>query len=70
MYTQFIETEVLPRVTKGYGVVLTTDPEGRATMGGIRCRLCLQDCLVPRGPLLGSRQRADVLEWPWRDYKK
>lgn len=33
-YTTFIETEVLPRITKDYGVKFTTDPEGRASMGG------------------------------------
>jgi iron(III)-enterobactin esterase len=31
---EFIEAEVLPRVTKDYGVTFTKDPEGRATMGG------------------------------------
>jgi enterochelin esterase-like enzyme len=33
-YAEFIEAEVLPRVTKDYGVTFTKDPEGRATMGG------------------------------------
>jgi enterochelin esterase family protein len=33
-YTTFVETEVLPRVAKEYHVTLTTDPEGRASMGG------------------------------------
>jgi enterochelin esterase-like enzyme len=32
-YTNFIETEVLPRVSKDYKVAFTKDPEGRATMG-------------------------------------
>jgi iron(III)-enterobactin esterase len=32
-YADFVETEVLPRITKDYGVKFTTDPEGRATMG-------------------------------------
>ena len=32
-YSDFIETEVLPRVTAETGVTLTDDPEGRATMG-------------------------------------
>jgi enterochelin esterase-like enzyme len=32
-YTNFIETEVLPRISKEYQVVFTTDPEGRATFG-------------------------------------
>ncbi len=34
LYTQFIETEVLPRVSKDYKITFTKDPEGRATMGG------------------------------------
>lgn len=33
-YAEFIETEVLPRVMKDYGVELTKDPNGRMTMGG------------------------------------
>jgi hypothetical protein len=33
-YAEFVETEVLPLVEKQYGVKLTRDPEGRATMGG------------------------------------
>ena len=32
-YADFIETEVLPRITRDYNVTFTTDPEGRATMG-------------------------------------
>lgn len=32
-YSDFIETEVLPRVTAETGVRLTDDPQGRATMG-------------------------------------
>lgn len=32
-YAEFIETEVLPRIEKDYGVTCTKDPEGRATMG-------------------------------------
>jgi len=32
-YTNFVETELLPRVTKDYQVAFTTDPEGRATFG-------------------------------------
>ncbi len=34
LYAEFVENEVLPRVEKQYGVKLTKDPEGRATMGG------------------------------------
>jgi iron(III)-enterobactin esterase len=33
-YSDFIETEVLPRIAKDYGVAFTSDPNGRATMGG------------------------------------
>jgi iron(III)-enterobactin esterase len=33
-YATFIETEVLPKITKDYGVTFTKDPEGRAAMGG------------------------------------
>jgi iron(III)-enterobactin esterase len=40
VYTSFIETEVLPRITKEYGVAFTTDPEGRATMGGSSGAAC------------------------------
>ncbi len=34
LYAEFVEKEVLPLVEKNYGVKLTKDPEGRATMGG------------------------------------
>ncbi|MEI9962487.1 MAG: hypothetical protein WDM76_15620 [Limisphaerales bacterium] len=30
----FIETEVLPKIERDYHVKFTSDPEGRATMGG------------------------------------
>jgi enterochelin esterase family protein len=33
-YSDFVETEVLPLVEKQYNVILTKEPEGRATMGG------------------------------------
>ncbi len=33
-YATFVETEVLPRISKDFQVTFTTDPEGRATMGG------------------------------------
>jgi enterochelin esterase-like enzyme len=33
-YAEFVEQEVLPRVTQLYGVRFTKNPEGRATMGG------------------------------------
>jgi enterochelin esterase-like enzyme len=34
VYAKFVETEVLPRAAKEAGVTFTTDPDGRATMGG------------------------------------
>ena len=40
VYTDFIETEVLPRITKDYGIAFTKDPEGRATMGGSSGAAC------------------------------
>jgi enterochelin esterase-like enzyme len=39
-YTEFIESEVLPRVQRDYKVTLTKDPEGRATMGGSSGAAC------------------------------
>jgi len=33
-YAKFIETEVLPKISKDYKIKFTADPEGRATMGG------------------------------------
>jgi len=33
-YAIFIEKEVLPRITREYGVKFTKNPDGRATMGG------------------------------------
>jgi enterochelin esterase-like enzyme len=33
-YAEFVESEVLPRVTQLYGVRFTKNPDGRATMGG------------------------------------
>jgi enterochelin esterase family protein len=39
-YTSFIETEVLPRIEKDYNVKFTSDPEGRATMGGSSGAAC------------------------------
>src|SRR5213078_2473514 len=34
IYAEFIEKEVLPRIAHDYGVKFTSDPDGRATMGG------------------------------------
>lgn len=39
-YAEFIETEVLPRVSKDYNVELTKDPNGRMTMGGSSGAAC------------------------------
>jgi len=33
-YAEFIETEVLPKISADFKVKFTSDPEGRATMGG------------------------------------
>ena len=33
-YSNWVESELLPAVSKNYGVTFTSDPEGRATMGG------------------------------------
>jgi enterochelin esterase-like enzyme len=33
-YAEFVEAEVLPRVEHDYGVQITTDPDGRMTLGG------------------------------------
>ena len=34
VYADFIETEVLPKISKDYNITFTKDPNGRATMGG------------------------------------
>jgi enterochelin esterase-like enzyme len=39
-YTTFIETEVLPRIERDYHVKFTSNPEGRATMGGSSGAAC------------------------------
>jgi iron(III)-enterobactin esterase len=39
-YAEFVETEVLPRVEAKAGVKLTSDPEGRAAMGGSSGAAC------------------------------
>ena len=33
-YAKFVQSEVLPRISRDYGVTFTDDPNGRATMGG------------------------------------
>jgi enterochelin esterase family protein len=39
-YSDFIETEVLPKVAADYKLTFTKDPEGRATMGGSSGAAC------------------------------
>jgi enterochelin esterase-like enzyme len=39
-YARFIEAEVLPKIAKDYKITFTTDPEGRATMGGSSGAAC------------------------------
>ncbi|HEV7927714.1 MAG TPA: alpha/beta hydrolase-fold protein [Verrucomicrobiae bacterium] len=39
-YAMFIETEVLPKIEQDYNVKFTTDPNGRATMGGSSGAAC------------------------------
>ena len=34
VYAEFVEKEVLPRISKDYNITFTKDPDGRATMGG------------------------------------
>lgn len=39
-YSNWVEQELLPAVSKNYGVTFTTDPDGRATMGGSSGAIC------------------------------
>ena len=39
-YSNWVEQELLPAVSKNYGVSFTSDPEGRATMGGSSGAIC------------------------------
>jgi enterochelin esterase-like enzyme len=39
-YSNWVEQELLPAVSQKYGVTLTSDPEGRATMGGSSGAVC------------------------------
>lgn len=39
-YSDFIESEVLPRISKDYGIVFTANPDGRAAMGGSSGAAC------------------------------
>jgi len=39
-YAEFIETEVLPKISADYKVLFTKDPEGRMTMGGSSGAAC------------------------------
>lgn len=40
VYTQFVETEVLPRIAREHKITFTKDPDGRATMGGSSGAAC------------------------------
>lgn len=33
-YAEFVEAEIIPKVEKDYGVIITKDPDGRMTLGG------------------------------------
>src|SRR5476649_2499666 len=33
-YAEFVEAEIIPKVEKDYGVMITKDPDGRMTLGG------------------------------------
>jgi iron(III)-enterobactin esterase len=39
-YSNWVEEELLPAVSKNYGVKFTSDPEGRASMGGSSGAIC------------------------------
>ena len=39
-YYRWVETELLPAVTKNYGITFTKDPEGRGAMGGSSGAIC------------------------------
>jgi enterochelin esterase-like enzyme len=39
-YSNWVEQELLPAVSKKYGVTFTSDPEGRGTMGGSSGAIC------------------------------
>jgi len=39
-YSNWVEQELLPAVSQKYGVSFTSDPEGRATMGGSSGAIC------------------------------
>src|SRR5258706_2759441 len=39
-YSNLVEQELLPAVSQRYGVTFTSDPEGRATMGGSSGAIC------------------------------
>jgi len=39
-YARFVETEVLPKISKDYQIAFTKDPDGRATMGGSSGAAC------------------------------
>ena len=59
LYAEWVEKEVLPLVEKQYNVKLTTDPNGRATMGGSSGGSCALDHGVVSPGVVSSR--ADLL---------
>jgi enterochelin esterase-like enzyme len=70
-YSDFVETEVLPLVEKQYGVKLTKDPEGRATMGcssGAAAALIMAWYHPERYRRVLSYSGTYVnQQWPWRE---
>lgn len=40
VYSDFVESEVLPRITANHGITFTANPEGRATMGASSGAAC------------------------------
>ncbi|HEX4634915.1 MAG TPA: alpha/beta hydrolase-fold protein, partial [Rhizomicrobium sp.] len=48
-YSNWVEQELLPAVAQKYGVTFTSDPEGRAAMGGSSGAICAwtMACSIP-----------------------
>ena len=70
-YAEFVENEVLPLVEKQYNVKFTSDPEGRATMGGSSggsCALIMAwyhpELVPPRSDLLRHLRQPAVASQP------
>lgn len=68
-YAEFVETEVLPLVEKNANVKLTTNPEGRATMGGSSGGIAAFSMAWYRNDLyhrvLAYSITAVNQQWPW-----